>query len=49
MSLMEQARLNPPTPSAGSRTSASASAVPFFPQANPRAAFVGNYDARVGN
>jgi hypothetical protein len=46
---MEQKSLNQPTPSAGSSTSASASAVPFFPHGKLRATFVGNNVARVGN
>ena len=48
ISLMEPSSLNPVTPSAGSSTSASASAVPLLQGAKPRPRFVGNYVARVG-
>ena len=48
-SLMEQASLNPQTPSAGSSTSASASAVPFSRDDDMRTVFVGNIVAHVGN
>gem|GEM_PF-4574481 len=46
---MEQTSLNPQTPSAGSSTSASASAVPLFLCVHTRADFVGNNVTRVGN
>jgi len=46
---MEQTSLNQLTPSAGSSTSASASAVPLFLCVQARANFVGNYVTRVGN
>ena len=46
--LMEQTSLNPPTPSAGSSTSASASAVPFSVRGEARVGFVGNKVVRVG-
>ena len=47
--LMEQTSLNQRTPSAGSSTSASASAVPSLYADPARAEFVGNYVALVGN
>ena len=49
ISLMEPSSLNPVTPSAGSSTSASASAVPLLRVAKPRPRFVGNNVARVGH
>jgi hypothetical protein len=49
ISLMEPSSLNPVTPSAGSSTSASASAVPFLRVVKLCALFVGNYVARVGH
>jgi hypothetical protein len=47
--LMEQTSLNQQTPSAGSSTSASASAVPSLYADPARAGFVGNIVACVGN
>jgi len=47
--LMEQTSLNQQTPSAGSSTSASASAVPFSPCVQTRADFVGNIVTHIWN